>query len=177
MRSNRLPIYALVSPPLADLCTLEKVVSLCNIPLWRTYKLILWGHLLASDPDLYDDKTLLSLWCIELYDRVFLLPWYRQVLLTQFLWVCRVPDLEDAEASVELPWTPDWVREWGIWVVSFWWCTIDYMICCWHELTWWLMMQADDSLPTVLTYGVKGPHTRSREVWGRGVDSSPATAY
>jgi hypothetical protein len=26
--SNILPIYALVSPPLADLCTLEKVVSL-----------------------------------------------------------------------------------------------------------------------------------------------------
>jgi hypothetical protein len=28
------------------------------------------------------------------------------------------------------------------------------------------MMQADDSLPTRLTYGVKGPHTISREVEG-----------
>jgi hypothetical protein len=30
------------------------------------------------------------------------------------------------------------------------------------------MMQADDSLPTRLTYGVKGPHTISREVEGEG---------
>jgi hypothetical protein len=29
-----------------------------------------------------------------------------------------------------------------------------------------LMMQADDSLPTRLTYGVKGPHKISREVEG-----------
>ena len=28
-------------------------------------------------------------------------------------------DLEDAEASVEPPWTLDLVREWAIWVVSF----------------------------------------------------------
>ena len=28
------------------------------------------------------------------------------------------------------------------------------------------MMQADDSLSTRLTYGVKGPHTSSREVEG-----------
>jgi hypothetical protein len=28
------------------------------------------------------------------------------------------------------------------------------------------MMQADDSLPTRLTYGVKGPHMISREVEG-----------
>ena len=94
-------------------------------------KLIIWGHLLASDLDLYDDKTFLSLWCIELYDRMFLLPWYRQVLLTQFLWVCRVSDLEDAEASVELPWTPDWVREWGIWVVSFMMILFRLMIYYW----------------------------------------------
>jgi hypothetical protein len=30
------------------------------------------------------------------------------------------------------------------------------------------MMQADDILPTKLTYGVKGPHTVSREVEGEG---------
>ena len=30
------------------------------------------------------------------------------------------------------------------------------------------MMQADDSLSTRLTYGVKGPHTISREVEGEG---------
>jgi hypothetical protein len=30
------------------------------------------------------------------------------------------------------------------------------------------MMQADDSLPTRLTYGVKGPHTISRGVEGEG---------
>jgi hypothetical protein len=28
------------------------------------------------------------------------------------------------------------------------------------------MMQADDSLPTGLTYGVEGPHMRSREIEG-----------
>jgi hypothetical protein len=35
-----------------------------------------------------------------------------------------------------------------------------------HVLTRLLMMQADDSLPTRLTYGVKGPHMISREVEG-----------
>ena len=30
-----------------------------------------------------------------------LLIWYKQVLLTQFYWVCRVFDLKDAEASME----------------------------------------------------------------------------
>ena len=95
---------------------LERV---CNIPLWRTYKNYSLRTLASKWSGFYDDKTSFSLWCVELYDRIFLLPWCRQVLLTQFLWVCRVSDLEDAEASMELPWTPDWVREWGIWVVSF----------------------------------------------------------
>ena len=43
------------------------------------------------------------------------------------------------------------------------WYAIDSMMCCWHDLTWWLMMQADDSLLIGLTYGVKGPHTRVPE--------------
>ena len=51
-------------------------------------------------------------------------------------------------------------------IVLFWWYDMDFMICCWHDLTWWLMMQADDSLLTRLTYGVKGPHTSSREIEG-----------
>jgi hypothetical protein len=33
-------------------------------------------------------------------------------------------------------------------------------------MTRFLMMQVDDSLPTRLTYGVKGPHMISREVEG-----------
>ena len=135
-------------------------------------KLIIWGHLLASDPDFYDDKTFPSLWCVKLYDRMFLLRWCRQVLLTQFHWVCRVSDFEDAEASVEPPWTLDWVRECAIWVDSFTvilLCFDDMILILWYVvdvLTRWLMMHADDSLSTRLTYGVKGPHMISREVEG-----------
>ena len=119
-------------------------------------KLILWGHLLTSDLDFYDDEPLNldddASWLMTGCFTIAI-----QMLLTQFHWVCRVSDLEDAEASVELPWTPDWVREWVIWVVSFMMILfhfddmIDIMICCWHNLTWRLMMQADDSLPTRLT--------------------------
>jgi hypothetical protein len=36
-------------------------------------------------------------------------------------------------------------------------------ICSRHDL---LMMQGDDSLPTRLTYGVKGSHMTTREVEG-----------
>ena len=103
-----------------------------------------------------------------------LLLWHKQVLLTQFYWVCRVFDLEDAEASTE-PLDSGLSQGGGYWdwfiygdIALFWWYDIDFMICCWHVLTWWLMMQADDSLPTRLTYGVKGPHTIFREVEGQG---------
>ena len=121
--------------------------GVCNIPLWHTYQLIIWGHLLASDLDLYDDKTFLSFWCIELYVRTFLLPWYRQVPLTQFRWVCRVTGTEDAEASVELPWTPDWVREWGIWVASFMMILFILMMYYWlyDMLLTWSDMMVDDA--------------------------------
>jgi hypothetical protein len=32
--------------------------GVCNILLWRIDKIILWGHLLASDLDFYDDEPL-----------------------------------------------------------------------------------------------------------------------
>ena len=57
-----------------------------------------------------------------------------------FDWVCRVFDLEDAEASVEPPWNPDWVRECAIWgwfiycdISLIWWYDVDMF---WHDC-WW----------------------------------------
>ena len=103
------------------------------------------------------------------YDRWhdILLHWHRQVLLTQFYWVCRVLDLEDAEASMEpLDFgSSQGVCYWG-WLFYYDFSTFDQMIWCGHVLTCLLMMQADDSLPTKLTYEVKGPHMTSREVEG-----------
>ena len=64
-------------------------------------KLIIWGHLLASVWIFMMIKHL-SLMMMR-HDRwhFVLLLWYKQVLLTHFYWVCKVLNLEDAEASVE----------------------------------------------------------------------------
>ena len=115
-------------------------------PLWCTYKTYSLRTLAPKwSGFLWWQNIFPSLWCVKSDDRMFLLLWCRQVLLTQFHWVCRVSELEDAEASVEPPWNLDWVRECAIWVDSF---------------------TVDDRLPTRLTYGVKGPHMISREVEG-----------
>jgi len=101
-----------------------------------------------------------------------LLLWHRQVLLTWFYWMCMVLDLEDAEASME----PLGLRiESGsvlFGLIYLLWYYIDLMIWCGHVLTRLLMMQADYSLLTRLTYGLKGPHTISREGEGEVLTTS-----
>ena len=134
-------------------------------------KFILWGHLLASDLDFYDDEPLnLGDDASWLMTGCFTIAIYRCYWLS-FIECAGFRTLRMQRHRGNIPWTPDWVREWAIWVVSiysdivwFWWYDIDFMICFWHDLTWWLMMQADDSLPTRLPYGVKGPHMSSREI-------------
>ena len=135
-------------------------------------KLILWGHSLASHLDfmMMNHLTLMMM----RHD------WWQDVLLLLYTgaidsvslsvqgfrpWGCRGIDETPLDSGLS-----QGVGYLGCFIYSdialFWWYAIDFMICCWHDLTWWLMMQADDSLPTRLTYGVKGPHTSSREIEG-----------
>ena len=129
-------------------------------------KLILWGHLLASDLDFYDVKPFIFDYdAIDRRHDVLLFNVDRCYWLSftecAGFWTLRMPrhwwnplDSGLSQGVCHLGW--------------FIYCaiTFDLMIWCGHVLTWLLMMQADDSLPTRLTYGVKGPHTISIEVEG-----------
>ena len=143
-------------------------LTMCDIPLWRTENTYYLRTLARkwSGPFLMLD-LFIGLWCD--WKRTWCVTiWCRRVLLTQFCWVCRVFDLEDAEASVEPPWTLDWVRECDFWLICLLWCFIWFDVLMSTFLTWLLVMQADNSLPTWLTYGVKGPHTIAERLRERG---------
>ena len=128
--------------------------------------LILWGHLLASDLDPF--------WCWTLYIWLWC-DWQMIWCVTIHVYGCywlswlsvQVCDLEDAEASVD----PLGLRTESGSVLLGWFVYYDVDLMWWFDddiLTWLLVMQADDSLPTWLTYGVKGPHTIAERLRERG---------
>ena len=144
----------------------------CNIPLWRTYKTYSLRTLARKWSGLYDDKTFLSLWCVSYMTGCFYYIdegrccWlsfsecagFRTLRMQRHRWNFLGLRIESGSGLFEL-----FHLRWYCFILMIY---IDFMICCWHDLTWWLMMQTDDSLPTRLTYGVKGPHTISREIEG-----------
>jgi len=103
-------------------------------------------------------------------DLLFLLYLHRHVLLTKFSWVCRTLDVRGCRGIDETPWNLDRVREWivRIWMLLMWhmyiWLDIMMLIGITNMFRWW--MQADDSLPTRLTSGVKGSCTTTRDIEG-----------
>ena len=129
--------------------------------------LIIWGHLLASALDFYDVRPF-----IFDYDVIDI---WHDVLLFD---VDRCYWLSFIECAGIWPWgcrgigrTPlDSRLSQGVcfWVICLLWCFIQFDDLLLTFLTWLLLMQADDSLSTRLTYGVKGPHMICREVEGEG---------
>ena len=141
-------------------------------------KLIPWGHLLSSDMDFYDDEPpnldddalwlMTGCFTIAVY-RCYWLSFiecagFRTMKMQRHRWNSLGLRIESGSGIFEL-----FHLQWHCFdlIICYW-----FMTCCWLDLTWWLMMQADDSLLTRLTYGVKGTHTSSREVEGEGWTSA-----
>ena len=131
-------------------------------------KLIIWGHLLASDLDFLMLKHLYLI--MMHYDRG------HDVLLfdvDRCYWLSFIECAGFWTLMMQRHrWNPLGLRIESGSVLLGWfiYCDIsfDLMIWYWHVLTRLLMMQADDSLPTRLTYGVKGPHTIPERLRERG---------
>jgi len=139
---------------------------LCNIPLWRTETTYSLRTLARkwSGPFLMLDLIYLIMmwltddWCVTIH--VYGCYWLSWLSV-------QVCDLEDAEASVD----PLGLRTESGSVLLGWFVYYDVDLMWWFDddiLTWLLVMQADDSLPTWLTYGVKGPHTIAERLRERG---------
>ena len=109
-------------------------------------KLILWGHLLASDLDFYDDEPLnldddaswLMTGCFTIV--VYRCYWlsfiecagFRTLRMQRHQWNFLGLRIDSGSGLFEL----FHLR----WYCFAWWYAIDFMICCWHDLTWWLML-------------------------------------
>ena len=95
-------------------------------------------------------------WCFTALTRTWAID---SVLLSvQGFWPWGCRDIDGT------PWTPDRVTKCALGLIVY--CDFsifDLMIWCGHVLIRLLMMQADDSLPSRLTYGVKGPHTSGQQ--------------
>ena len=130
-------------------------------------KLINWGHLLASDLDFLMLKHLYLI--MMRYDR-----WHDVLLfdVDRCYWLSFIECVGFWTLMMQRHrWNPlDSGLSRGVcfWVDMFIMIFIlidDLMLTF---LTWLLVMQADDSLSTWLTYGVKGPHTIAERLRERG---------
>ena len=108
--------------------------TMCNIPLWRTENTYYLRTLARKWSGPFLTLDLLYLIMMWLTDDMMCYYFIRRVLLTQFDWVCRVFDLEDAEASVEPPLDSGLSQGVCFWVDMF---TMMFHLIWWFDVTFW----------------------------------------